>query len=128
MKNLSFLFLYSLFLIPFKINAQQYLTERLVELTIETEQVQEYFEPFNTAFIQSNNFCNNNNCRAAILSTNKKVMILSKDELFMRNMNKWMEFILIRRNENKATVKIKLHKGGFKTLKFVQNRGEWYLK
>jgi hypothetical protein len=118
----------TILLSPCKLHAQQYLTERLVEMTIETEQVQEYFEAFNTVFIQSNYFCNNNNCRAAMLTTNKKVMILNKDELFMRKLNKWMEFILIKRNKNKATVKIKLHKAGFKTLKYVQNHGEWYLK
>lgn len=116
-----------LFIWPVKLPAQQYLTELLVELTIETEAVQEYFKAFNTVFIQSNVFCNNNNCRAAQLTANKKVMILDKDELFMRKLNKWMEFIVIKRNKNKATVKIKLHKEGFKTLKFVQNRGEWYL-
>jgi hypothetical protein len=128
MKQLYLILILTTFLFPFNLHAQQYLTERLVELTIETEPVQEYFEAFNTVFIQSNNFCNNNNCRAAMLTTNKKVMILNKDELFMRKLNKWMEFILIKRNKNKATVKIKLHKAGFKTLKYVQNHGEWYLK
>ena len=118
----------TLVLLSFISYSQQYLTERLVELTIETQQVQQYFEAFNTVFILSNNFINNNNCRAAVIRANKKVMILSKEDIFMRNLDQWMEFILVKRKEDRAIVKIKLHRAGSKTLRFMQNRGKWHLE
>lgn len=114
--------------LPLGLFSQQYLTEKLVEMTIGTPEVQEYFEAFNTAFILSNHFCNNNNCRASKLVANKKVMILEKEDLFMRNLQNWIEFILIKRNNDRAIVKVKMHKNGFKTLKFIQKRGKWFLE
>ncbi len=107
---------------------QQYLTERLVELSVGTEEVQKYFEAFNTVFILSNEHCNNTNCRAAALKTNKKVMILSKEDIFMRKINKWLEFTSIQRKGPKAYVKVRLHKSRGTSLHFVQKNGQWLLK
>ncbi len=107
---------------------QQYLTERLVELSIETDEVQNYFKAFNTVFILSNDYCNNMNCRASILRTNKKVMILSREDIFMRKIDKWLEFTLIQRKGDEAFVKIKLHNARGTSMRFVQKKGEWLLE
>ncbi len=119
------IFLFFLLIMPFSFG-QQYLTERLVELSIEDEKTKTYFEAFNTVFIQSNQYCNNSNCRASMLKASKKAIILEKEDLFMRNMNQYMEFISIRRKGNTAVVKIKYAKGGSSTLKFRQKRGIWH--
>jgi len=111
-----------------KTSAQQYLRQRLVELSLETDEVKAYFEAFSTVFILSNSFCNKMNCDAANLRTSKKAMILTREELFLRNMDKWIEFTLIKRKKNKAVVKVKLRKKGLETFKFIQKRGNWYLE
>lgn len=111
-----------------KTSAQQYLRQRLVELSLETDEVKAYFEAFSTVFILSNSFCNKMNCDAANLHTSKKAMILTREELFLRNMDKWIEFTLIKRKKNKAVVKVKLRKKGLETFKFIQKRGNWYLE
>lgn len=90
--------------------AQQYFTETMVRLAASSDAVQEYFKTTPTIFIRSNDWVNEENCRIGSLSAPKMLLLLTDEELEIRQYERWMEFGSIKRNGNEGIVRLRFHK------------------
>lgn len=142
-KIYSYLLFFTLAIIYAPLMGQQYITEKMVELTAAQPEVKAYFSAHPTIFILSNEWVNAENCRINQLSTSKVLLLMEEEELNLRKHKTWMEFNLIKRKQTEATVKIKLYdkvdvedkarkefeqKDKSLTFKFERQAGIWRLK
>ena len=109
----------------YSLNAQQYLNDKLVGLTIKSDTVQSYFSMYNTVFILENVHCNPENFNVLKLGAQERVIFVDPIAIENRNLKRWIEFLGIRRNDNTAKIRFKLKKGGTHVQEFEKNGLKW---